>query len=104
MTREETIKKHRELWRWIADETRKRKRTVFKHENPDIMVERPFNNCWLCAYANDCDTCPIKWGENCKDCADDGSPFVEWSNSGHDWKARAYYADIIAELPEKGEK
>lgn len=101
MTREEAIKKHRELWHWIADESRRQKRTVFKNENPDVRRERPFNDCWMCEYANDCDTCPIKWGDDVEDCAEDGSPFFEWLNSELDWEACAYYADIIAELPEK---
>lgn len=103
MTREEAIKKHRELWHWIADETRRRKRTVFKNENSDVVKESPMNGCWLCeyAYANDCGICPIKWGDDGEDCTDKGSPFKEWYDSGNDWKTRAYYADIIAELPEK---
>lgn len=112
MTREEAIKKHRELWHWIAAETRRRKDCdVLKDENPDVAKEGPMNSCWLCEYARQfekvnrdiCTVCPINWGV--KTCMKRRSPYVEWKfDSSLDYMEKAKLADTIAELPEKGEK
>ena len=109
MTREEAIKKHRELWHWIANETRRRKDCeVRKDENPDVAKEGPMNSCWLCEYARqfdkgryDCrNVCPINWGS--ESCLRDGSPYNEWTfDHPFDYEERARLADTIAELPEK---
>ena len=111
MTREEAIKKHRELWHWIADETRRRKDCdVQKGENPDVAKEGPMNSCWLCEYSSQfnkvcrvCTVCPINWGV--KTCMKKGSPYMSWTfNTFLDYEERAKLADRIAELPEKGGK
>lgn len=114
MTREEAIKKHRELWHWIADEHRRRKSVlVQKFENPEVAKKAPANDCWLCEYVkhlekdsprSGCD-CPIKWGENIKYCASIGSPYLKWNNLyGSNYEDLAKLADIIAELPEREKK
>ena len=108
MTREEAIRKHRELWHWIADETRRRKDCdVLKDENPDVAKEEPMNSCWLCEYVrsigNRCEDCPINWGS--ETCIRDGSPYNEWTFSfSFDYEERAKLADTIAELSEKEEE
>ena len=110
MTREEAIKKHRELWHWIADETRRNCRLVFKHENPDVAKEKPYNDCWLCEYAichkttnfNHCTRCPIDWGV--MTCMRKGSPYRELTLGNFLYKEYANLADRIAELPEKGDE
>ncbi len=109
MTREEAIKKHRELWHWIANEHRRRKsEIVHKDENPDVAKEGPINNCWLCEYAlqfntayrNICTNCPINWGV--LTCLKKGSPYRAWTfNTFLDYEELAKLADRIAELPEK---
>lgn len=105
MTREEAIKKHRELWHWIAEEHRRRKsEIVHKEDNPDVAKERPLNSCWLCEYVlsigNHCKDCPINWGG--KICVRARSPYMEWVFGSHlDYEERAKLADTIAELPEK---
>lgn len=110
MTREEAIKKHRELWHWIANEHRKRKRCeVRNNENPDVAKEKPFNDCWLCEYARQfdkvgsdsyCNMCPINWGS--ETCLRYGSPYAELAFGFHlDYEELADLADIIAELPER---
>lgn len=117
MTREEAIKKHRELWHWIADEHRRRKSvSVQNFENPEVAEKAPKNDCWLCEYVKQlekdspgsgwsgCD-CPIKWGENNEYCVSIGSPYIEWNNRyGKNYEDLAKLADIIAELPEKGKE
>lgn len=108
MTREEAIKKHRELWHWIAEEHRRRKSViVHKEDNPDVAKESPFNSCWLCEYVrsirNRCEDCPINWGREM--CIKDGSPYRAWTfNTFLDYEERANLADTIAELPEKGKE
>lgn len=116
MTREEAIKKHRELWHWIANEHRRRKSVwVQKIENPEVAEKAPRNQCWLCEYTEQlkkdsqrskCDDCPIKWGKNFKTCEDVGSPYFEWFNNygrNRNYEDVAKLADTIAELPEKGD-
>lgn len=111
MTREEAIKKHRELWHWIANEHIRRKTAwVQKIENPEVAEKAPANLCWLCEYTKqlkedfprlECD-CPIKWGENLKSCVSIGSPYLEWINYSRDnYEYMAMLADTIAELPER---
>lgn len=111
MTREEAIKKHRELWHWIANETRREHRRVLKDENPDVANETPLNGCWLCEYTNQfdkvyhdlCCDCPIDWGV--KTCMRKGSPYKEWMFDPFlDYEELAKLADIIAELPERKAK
>ena len=108
MTKEEAIKKHRELWHWIAKETRRKREKVQKSENPDVFNEMPYNECWLCEYARQfdkvcrdiCAVCPINWGV--KTCMKKGSPYRAWTfNTFLDYEEGANLADTIAELPEK---
>lgn len=114
MTREEAIKKHRELWHWIANEHRRRKTEwVQKIENPEVAEKAPANLCWLCEYVKQfekattlpgCDFCPIKWGENLNSCMRIGSPYLEWCNPferNYNYEDLAKLADTIAELPER---
>ena len=109
MTREEAIKKHRELWHWIANEhIRRKSEIVHKEDNPDVAKEGPMNSCWLCEYSSQfykvcrdiCTFCPINWGV--KTCMKRRSPYVEWTfDSSLDYREKAKLADTIAELPEK---
>lgn len=112
MTREEAIKKHRELWHWIAEEHRRRKDCcVLNAENPDVANEKPFNDCWLCEYTrqfgklfrNCRNVCPINWGADT--CMSEGSPYEALTFDPYlDFEELAKLADTIAELPEKGEE
>ena len=108
MTKEEAIKKHRELWHWIADETRRKHRKVQKAENPDVFNEMPCNECWLCEYRFQidnvfrecCNVCPINWGVGT--CMKKGSPYRSWTfDSSLNYEELANLADTIAELPER---
>ena len=84
MTRKEAIANHRKMWRWIADETERRKETVGKDKYFDEMgyteEERPAYNCFCCQYGKEiakiiyvgitdtranwlsCNFCPLLWG------------------------------------------
>lgn len=124
LTLEETKKRHKELWMWIAEETRKRKRKVMKwefflsheeYETPDTYL------CWCCKFAEDvqdiikilstlipteCAFCPVKdWKEN------DFNGFTKLCNRGLygdwwevckiDYEKAADLAEQIANLPFK---
>ena len=111
LTREEAIRKHRELWNWIADETERQQDFVSKeeyyYEPPEVT--RPLNLCFCCQYVaersnynlSDClALCPIKWkGGHCER---SGSEYREWRRA-EDWLEAAKYARIIANLPERSD-
>lgn len=54
MTKAEAISEHRKMYRWIADETRKKKSKVTEKEYFDYhnipYEDRPFNRSYACHY------------------------------------------------------
>lgn len=112
LTREQTIKKHRKMWNWIAYETLKRKRKVLKEdyfeEHGISMI--PYCECYCCDYDYDysikydsyrCKACPIIWPDNMT-CPNDNSLYEQfYSCRNKDYKEAAELARQIAELPEK---
>lgn len=121
LTREQAVAEHRNLWRWIANETRSRKRRVEKYEyfkNFEIPKwEIPRNSCYCCEYSfqlyifqfhslNCCENCPIDWGYSAKNnmCCDDTWNFdgiyFAWCYE-EDWQKAADLAERIANLPER---
>lgn len=115
LTREEAVKKHRELWNEIANIL-----SEMEIENTAIWVlkttalrnigekEMPLNNCYCCEYAqpydhvNSCDICPIKWGCRGEFCCGDSEfgAFVEALEDDNFYLARQI-ALTIADLPER---
>lgn len=113
LTREEAILKHRELWNWIANETEKEHRCVYKDENPEVSMAHILCDCWLCEYAaqeidaeNRCTKCPIDWGKykTCWTQIDNGLYDI-YIGCFHEnqWQYAAKIAREIANLPEKRE-
>lgn len=117
LTREEAIKKTRNMWNWIADKTLERKMIVDKwnyfRENGIDFDDMPSCDCYLCEYGKQygrydtkCKYCPLKftsWGESFG-CLNDDSPFYKWDSlmaGFDDYKIAAKYAREIANLPEK---
>lgn len=118
LSKEQAIKKHRELWRWIAKQTKKQQRIVTKDEyfKAKRIKEKniPYNHCYCCEYALDkndqverhmCKYCPLDWGQN-QYCGD--SYYADWTyliirGDDSDWREAVDRAHIIAELPEKEE-
>ena len=108
LTREEAIENHRKMWNWIADETEKRKKIVFKEE---YFIEHNLNSCFLdcycCHYTHinrspSCETCPVEWGGETGICTDKDSPYFRFSLTHYyDYKSAAKYAREIANLPER---
>ena len=124
LTKEQAITEHRKMWRWIAEETEKRKRAVKKLEYLYIhgFYEDIAFDCFCCEYDDqqhciqqsyfpDCYFCPIDWDSAatsymCKDLTnmdDDYGLFAEWIEAVKcdDWRTAAALARQIAELPER---
>lgn len=77
LSREEAIRKHRDMWNWIADRIKERKQLVdvgnlklvyVKQHNESVSY-----NCYLCQYCADrvgarvdekCKYCPLNWESN----------------------------------------
>lgn len=116
LSKQEAIKRHRLMWNWIADETKRQgrcidKAEVFKHfgwENIEIN-----NDCWCCEYDDnknalgyycDCAYCPLDWSdkEGCANKYDTGL-FDKWliAMELNDYENAHYYARQIANLPER---
>lgn len=107
LSKEEAIRNHRDMWNWIANETLKRKRTIFKEDyfvaiNIDYD-DIPENYCYCCEYAysyNPCyNTCPIHWSGD-KSCINASSEYFLWVQEENYIKS-AELARQIANLPER---
>ena len=77
LSKEEAIRKHREMWNWIADRIMERKQPVIignlKREYVEQHNENILYNCYLCEYCMDmlleegeeleerCKYCPVDW-------------------------------------------
>ena len=103
MTKKEAVENHRKMWRWIAEKTLERKRKVWKYEYfEENKLDPPINYCFCCEYASqfkmaDCVKCPIKWDNGfCMD-----SYYLDWSEWEGSYRGCAYYANAIANLPER---
>ena len=106
LTREEAIKLHRQMWRWIAEETEKQKRFVSESEYFEAMgiedEDVPHLKSYCCEYGG-CGSCPIQWSEARNFCLDKNSPYRAWERTadGGSWQVAAELARKIAELPER---
>ncbi len=105
LTREQAIEEHRKMWRWIAEETLKRKKKVWKEnyfkEHPEYK-ELPISLCWCCEYADvKCLKCPLVWPNGgCTEKKEKIGLFYKWVIETN-YKKAAKYARKIAELGEK---
>lgn len=115
LTKKEAIKRHRELWGWLAENPMKEKTDWPRWERYDA----PLNGCFLCEYAlkskkndsnrlNICDYCPVEFKETndyprgtfgyCL-----GGLFIRWLWATNP-KERSRLASLIRDLPEKKEQ
>ena len=115
ITKEEAIKRHRDMWNWIADEIEKRKHTVsittmkdryiFEHDIERYAYVK--NNCYCCEYASnedltvDCDRCPLVWTSeeytyNGYQCEIDYVDEYGEERYGLWWECKKYYKDPSA--------
>lgn len=110
LTREQAIAEHRKMWHWIAEETERRRRKVYKHEYTNMFFPNNdiTNDCFCCTYDKqfywDCKRCPIEWDPIEKDicCNDYNALYYRWRKTNN-WQEAAALARQIAELPERKE-
>ncbi len=111
LTREEAIRLHRELWKWLAENPMKGKADWpgwEKHKcYGEKNNERPNSYCFACEYVmqhNDrariCKLCPFVWPG--KDCMENGL-WEEWRKATAP-EERSRLAALIRDLPERKEK
>ena len=116
LSKSEAIRLLIKMWNWIADETLRRKKKVYKEDyfrEMEISIEnRPFNDCYCCEYdkqhLNDCSNCPLDWKSEvdsfmCQDkyeMDDEKGLFSQWSREKN-YKKAAELAREIANLEER---
>lgn len=109
--RELTIINHRRLWGWIAYQTLKKKKKLYKTDyfkHYDIPPNKcPNSFCYLCEYREKhyglCRTCLLDWDKEKNNlipthCSD--SYWGDWYRSTN-WIKTYYYADKISKLKER---
>ena len=107
MTKEEVIRKHREMWRWLAKNPGGEwKEDYLEKSGPEARLGY---DCYLCDYVNknhnrDCRYCPVEWPEESCYCYDGLYTKWEFAMLGEDYTRAAKLARRIAELPEKEER
>ena len=107
LTKQQTIAEHRKMWRWIADETKKRGRRVLKDEYFEAMnipsENIPQAKCYCCEYDDGhCSKCPIEWDGDFGMCcnSDEQGLFEQWFRTTDPEKSE-WLARKIEELPER---
>ncbi|MFR2774757.1 MAG: hypothetical protein ACLTBR_02885 [Anaerostipes sp.] len=119
-TKQEVIKKHRDMWNWIAGETEATGDLINEGDYFDEMRipdgDRPKCNCYCCKYVeqkNDaryrinCKYCPLDWKSDCDEymcldkerVGDSSGLFSRWSDT-YNIEERAELAREIANLKE----
>lgn len=103
-------RKFRHMWRWIAEETKRKKRYVEKFEYFETFGipawERPLCGCYACAEAGQracddhncgmmCNYCPIDWGKCGR--TEDGNLYDEWDRTCS-YEDAAELAEQIAQM------
>ncbi len=123
LTKKEAVRLHREMWRWIAEQTEKQKRKIGKREYFRVMgivkPYIPYRKCYCCEYVKQrrsivqCEKiCPIDWGSefdsySTPSCLQATQSFSVYDGYYSKWldtknfKEAAWLAKKIAELPER---
>ena len=125
LSREEAIRKHREMWNWIADRIMERKRSVIIDELKQEYIrqhnECALNNCYMCEYcigmleeseglSDRCKYCPLDWESDgdedglyqCLDNHDEMGLYAEAERTAL-WEEQYKLCKKIANLKEVGQ-
>jgi hypothetical protein len=102
LTKKEAIKRHRELWGWLAENPMKEKQDWPEWKQYGYASRY----CFCCEIGQDflnhkCD-CPLDWGNNNKYCCCEASFYEEWKHATKP-EERSRLAALIRDLPEKVE-
>lgn len=120
LTKEQAIAEHRKMWRWIAEETKKRREIVKEEDYIKKYFQRDviLCHCFCCEYTSQrggcadlffCEFCPIDWNSECDELMCEDYDETEENNKGllglwedaKSWQTAAKLAKQIAELPER---
>ena len=117
MLREEAIKKHRAMWKWIAEQIVNEEHTKdiasLKSNYIDMQGDTQkmyfHNNCYLCKYTDvNCSRCPLLWPSDAFNYQCEYGYIGEGLyfrcldlNGSDEWKLQAQLAYEIANLPER---
>ena len=127
MLKKEAIKKHRAMWKWIAEQivTNERtmdiailKRIYVDMQGDDAQEMHKYNNCYLCYYAKSgsrpgCRNCPLLWPSEANSLKCElGYKSTNGYSKGlynkcfnlydeNDWQLQAKLCREIANLPER---
>ena len=119
LTREETVREHRKMWNWIADQFEKGRETEAYYLKIEYVVmlekdeEEILHNCFLCQYdcqenKGFCKSCPLDWGDSCSFACELGSSPLwrkcQYASEDGDYAVAAKIARQIANLPERERK
>lgn len=119
LTKEEAVRRHRELWNKIAElctgefRAYEIKYVALEALGYDDPIKFPDSMCWACEYAiynaiylhrtneGKCCFCPLKWKTEL--CHDEGGEYDMWRRYmwGGNYEKAAEMARVIANLPEK---
>lgn len=120
LSKEEAVRRHRELWNKIAEMQEISSKPIIKDEALDALgyeLDLPRNDCWCCEYrwqvgCYECDFCPIEWPQLIvprpsrwghtvhTKCLNSYYGFWTKAIKGKKLSEAAQYAKMIAELPE----
>jgi len=112
LTKEEAIRLHRELWRWLVENPDKEKENwpgweQVANSYPQIMESASIKtlHCFACYMTQDCDKCLLVWpGLDCSNETEgDGKGLFERWNWTKRIKQRAKLAAQIRDLPVREE-
>ena len=103
MTKEEAIRKHRKMWRWLAKNPGERKEDYLRKFEPEARLS---TDCYLCDYVyknhkGHCRCCPVEWPGGI--CLRKEGLYSKWLDAMDckNYIRAAKLARQIAELPEK---
>ena len=103
ITRSQALRRHRQMWRWLAENPGKYKWgwPGWSENGGPYDYGDGCHYCHLCYFTNcDCSLCPVNWGAGKEfiKCTEDGSMYVNWMQGLSDASSTAKQ---IAELPRR---
>lgn len=122
LSREEAIKKHRDMWNWIAERIKESEGVQYINELKEEYIhqhnEDAVYNCYLCQYCIDkvgedgwderCLECPLDWEstgdeDGLYQCLESGKfeGYYRCATSALSWKEKYLYCKKIANLKER---
>lgn len=119
LTYKKAIEEHRNMWNWIAEQTKKNKQCVSKQNYFDEVKthqETPYLSCYCCHYDElhpdtqlKCKNCPVIWPTFnndeipcCINTIEKTGLYEQFldADQKNDWETYAKIAEKIANLPE----